>query len=70
MCIGVTRGDLRAAVAGGCRDFDALLDRTEAGSGCGTCVGDVREIHMQLLAEVKADREGQMLLPMDLPGRS
>nr|BFF23972.1 hypothetical protein GCM10025732_19370 [Glycomyces mayteni] len=40
-CNNVTKGELRAAFAGGARTPQALSDATQASTGCGTCAEDV-----------------------------
>lgn len=62
-CCGVTAGRLRACLAAETRDFDRLLERTGAGAGCGSCLGDVRRIYEAFQIERSAEREGQLLLP-------
>jgi len=43
-CNGVTKGDIRACVAGGARTLRAVMDSTRAGSGCGSCKAQVHEV--------------------------
>jgi nitrite reductase (NADH) large subunit len=43
-CNGITKGQLRSAVAGGCRTMRALCDRTRAGTGCGSCKAQVQQV--------------------------
>jgi nitrite reductase (NADH) large subunit len=43
-CNGVSKGQLVAAVAGGCRSLKTLCDATRAGLGCGSCKGQVQAI--------------------------
>jgi nitrite reductase (NADH) large subunit len=40
-CHGVTRGMLTDAVRGGCRTVEALSAKTGAGTGCGSCRGQL-----------------------------
>jgi nitrite reductase (NADH) large subunit len=43
-CNGVSKGDIRACVAAGKRTLRAVASETRAGSGCGSCKGQVLEI--------------------------
>ncbi len=43
-CNGVTKGAIRACVQGGGRTMRAVMAATRAGSGCGSCKGQVLEI--------------------------
>jgi nitrite reductase (NADH) large subunit len=43
-CNGVSKGQLVAAVAGGCRSLKMLCDTTRAGLGCGSCKGQVEAV--------------------------
>src|SRR5690606_1822373 len=43
-CNGVSKGQLVAAVAGGCRSMKTLCGATRAGMGCGSCKGQVEAI--------------------------
>jgi nitrite reductase (NADH) large subunit len=43
-CNGVTKGAIRACVQGGARTMRAVTAATRAGSGCGSCKGQVQEI--------------------------
>jgi nitrite reductase (NADH) large subunit len=36
-CNGVSKGDICGAVQGGCRTVGAVMDKTRAGKGCGSC---------------------------------
>lgn len=62
-CRGVSAATIRACLNRKNRDFETLLDITGAGSGCGTCLGDVRRIFDSLQSERTARRQGQLLLP-------
>ena len=41
-CNNVGEGNLRDAIAGGCRDFQLLCQQTGAGTGCGSCKPEVK----------------------------
>jgi bacterioferritin-associated ferredoxin len=43
VCQNVTERDIARAVAGGCRSFDALQEKLEVGTCCGTCECAARE---------------------------
>jgi nitrite reductase (NADH) large subunit len=43
-CNGVTKGAIVAAVKSGCRSLKTLCDATRAGSGCGSCKPQVKEL--------------------------
>ncbi|RBY85753.1 nitrite reductase large subunit NirB [Blastococcus sp. TF02A-30] len=43
-CNGVSKGDICGAVAGGCGSVGAVMDRTRAGKGCGSCKSLVKQI--------------------------
>ncbi|MEU2350787.1 nitrite reductase large subunit NirB [Modestobacter sp. NPDC049651] len=43
-CNGVTKGAICDAVAGGCGSVGAVMDRTRAGRGCGSCKGLVQQV--------------------------
>ncbi len=49
-CNGVSKGAIVSAVKSGCRSFKSLCDATRAGTGCGSCKLQVKEI-----LEVAAD---------------
>lgn len=54
-CQGITRGELSACIAEGCRDVVSLGKATGAGTTCGSCVG--------LLGQLCDTREVQPLMP-------
>ena len=58
-CHNVSKGDIAAAVAGGCTDIGALKTCTKAGTGCGGCVPLLKQVMehelTQLGVEVKKD---------------
>jgi nitrite reductase (NADH) large subunit len=43
-CNGVTKGRLERAIADGCRTLRALCDATRAGTGCGSCKPQIRQV--------------------------
>ncbi len=43
-CAGVSRGKIQAAVGGGCATVAQVSGSTRAGTGCGGCHGDIREL--------------------------
>jgi len=43
-CNGVTKADICGAVAGGCGSVGAVMDKTRAGKGCGSCKGLVKQV--------------------------
>jgi nitrite reductase (NADH) large subunit len=43
-CNGVSKGDIAAAVKGGCRSVKAVGEATRAGTGCGSCKPQVQAI--------------------------
>jgi len=53
LCNGVTDGDIRQAVAAGCRSLPELTMRTGCGANCGSCVQAASELLLQ--ARVQLD---------------
>lgn len=43
-CIGVTKGDIVSAVAGGCNTFEALQKETGCATGCGGCTSVAKQV--------------------------
>ncbi|ABL02428.1 assimilatory nitrite reductase (NAD(P)H) large subunit precursor [Candidatus Ruthia magnifica str. Cm (Calyptogena magnifica)] len=43
-CIGVTKGDIVSAVAGGCDTFKALQEETGCATGCGGCTSVAKQV--------------------------
>jgi nitrite reductase (NADH) large subunit len=43
-CMGVTKGDIKNAVASGCETFEAMQEETGCGTGCGGCVSVATQI--------------------------
>jgi assimilatory nitrate reductase catalytic subunit len=43
-CFGIGANEIAAAVAQGCRTFDAVGQATGAGTNCGSCRGEIRQI--------------------------
>lgn len=58
-CHNVSKGDVSAAVAGGCSELGAIKSCTKAGTGCGGCVPLLKQVMeyelTQLGVEVKKD---------------
>ncbi|MGG7447570.1 nitrite reductase large subunit NirB [Kosakonia oryzendophytica] len=58
-CHNVSKGDIAAAVAGGCSELGAIKSCTKAGTGCGGCVPLLKQVMehelTQLGVEVKKD---------------
>lgn len=58
-CHNVSKGDIAAAVAGGCSELGAIKSCTKAGTGCGGCVPLLKQVMehelQQLGVEVKKD---------------
>jgi nitrite reductase (NADH) large subunit len=54
-CNGVTKGQLRTAVAGGCRTLRTLCDKTRAGTGCGSCKAQVQQVLEAVAGDEVAD---------------
>jgi len=58
-CHNVSKGDIAAAVAGGCSELGAIKSCTKAGTGCGGCVPLLKQVMehelAQLGVEVKKD---------------
>ncbi|WP_369046964.1 FAD-dependent oxidoreductase [Sinomonas sp. P10A9] len=53
-CAGVSRGTVEQAVAGGCATTEEVSGATRAGTGCGGCRDDVRELIERHFAAVAA----------------
>ncbi|WP_116126519.1 nitrate reductase [Lewinella sp. IMCC34183] len=51
-CNNVGEGNLVGAIAGGCRDYDALVAQSGAGLGCGSCRPEVKSILEHQLSAV------------------
>lgn len=45
VCYRVTDDDIRQAIADGAKDFDDMLDRTNAAGNCGQCLGCARKVY-------------------------
>ena len=43
-CLGVTKGDIVSAVAGGCDSFEALQEQTGCATGCGGCTSVAKQV--------------------------
>ena len=43
-CLNVSENDIRMEVLEGVKDFQTLQERTKAGTGCGKCIDDVKDI--------------------------
>ncbi|WP_433292004.1 nitrite reductase large subunit NirB [Actinoplanes sp. CA-030573] len=63
-CNGVSKGALCGAVAEGCRTVGAVMDRTRAGKGCGTCKPLVQRItEWAAGGELEADPAASYYVP-------
>jgi len=51
-CNNVGKGNLEAAIKGGCTDFKQLCQKTGAGTGCGSCRPEVRSILEKMQEEL------------------
>jgi nitrite reductase (NADH) large subunit len=63
-CNGVTKGAIRSCVDGGSRTMSAVAAATRAGSGCGSCKGQVLEI-LELVTggELEVDPAAEYYVP-------
>ncbi len=43
-CLGVTKGDIVAAVAGGCDTFESMQENTGCATGCGGCASVAKQV--------------------------
>ena len=50
-CLGVTVEDIKDAIAGGCKSFAEVQEKTGAGTVCGACIDDVETLVNKLLSE-------------------
>jgi nitrite reductase (NADH) large subunit len=63
-CNGVTKGAIRACVGAGARTMSAVAAATRAGSGCGSCKGQVLEIlEWAADGQVEADPTAEYYVP-------
>lgn len=53
-CFGVMCSEIQQAVAKGCDNFEKLQEALMVGTGCSSCVDEVREI---LAEELKANKK-------------
>ena len=44
-CMGVTKGDIKNAIAEGCETFEDMQEKTGCGTGCGGCVSVAQQIY-------------------------
>ena len=54
-CNGVSKGQLKSAIAAGCRTLRAVCDTTRAGTGCGSCKSQVQEVLRAVAGDSIAD---------------
>lgn len=52
-CANVTVEDIKNAVDSGAKSFEEVQEVTQAGTGCGGCVEEVKEIVKEFLAQKK-----------------
>jgi len=57
-CMKVTRGDLSAAILSGCTDAQALMEKTCAGTACGSCKPLLAQLTGSPVDEASAGRTG------------
>lgn len=51
-CMGVMRSDICRAVIRGCKTYQALSDTLLVGTGCSSCVSEVKEILKETLEQL------------------
>ena len=72
-CNGVSKGRIAEAVQNGQDTFKAVCEATRAGSGCGTCKGQVQAVLGDALSALVSDSSpapALTLLEPALPGRN
>lgn len=50
-CLNVTRGDIKKAIDNGAKSFEEVQAITKAGTGCGNCIEDVKNVVNELLEQ-------------------
>ena len=50
-CMGVSAGDLKAAVESGAKSFEEVQDKTSVSTGCGGCEEKARQIVADFLTK-------------------
>ncbi|MCX5921832.1 MAG: (2Fe-2S)-binding protein [Candidatus Dependentiae bacterium] len=50
-CFGVMYSEICLAIKKGCKDFESLQDSLMVGTGCSSCVNEVKDILKESLAE-------------------
>lgn len=64
VCKSVSKEQIIDAVDSGCKSFEAVSEKTEAATGCGTCENEVNQVIQAHLAKKKAKNQGQGLLDL------
>ncbi|HBD95221.1 MAG: hypothetical protein A2015_01415 [Spirochaetes bacterium GWF1_31_7] len=54
-CLNVTEHDIKMEVLEGVKDFDELQKRTKAGTGCGKCVSEIKQIMTEMVEKYYKD---------------
>lgn len=52
-CFGVMYSEIQQAIANGCNNFEKLQEALMVGTGCSSCVDEVREILAEEMGENK-----------------
>ncbi|WP_234734045.1 nitrate reductase [Tellurirhabdus bombi] len=58
-CNTVGQGNLEKVIQEGCTDFQALCQKTGAGTGCGSCRPEVRSI-LEKMSEIQKERKSEL----------
>ncbi|MCS6972200.1 MAG: (2Fe-2S)-binding protein [Turneriella sp.] len=62
LCKGVSREDIARVVRGGVRSFAELVQKTQATTGCGTCIDEVYAAFCQERASCEVTDQQQLPL--------
>lgn len=65
-CHNVHEEQIEASLKRGCGSFDRLLSATKAGSGCGTCISDLRDAYNRYRAVSAIEKHGQLPLAFQI----
>lgn len=57
LCMGVTRADIEAAIAGGARSFGQVRMLTHCAASCGVCADKIRAEVEKMLRNTGCDHE-------------